>query len=71
MRKLFADSYWLLALVCIFFNNTKTPFYLILRNFLALAKNKESWLQKLKETEELSHIAGPKDLKIQELEVCN
>lgn len=37
---------------------------------LALAKNKESWLKKLKETDELSHIAGPKDLKIQELEVC-
>jgi len=36
---------------------------------LALAKNKDSWLQKLKETEELSHIAGPKDLKIQELEL--
>lgn len=38
---------------------------------LALAKNKESWLKKMKETEELAHIAGPKDLKIQELEVCN
>jgi len=35
---------------------------------LALAKNKEAWIKKVKDTEELSHVTGPKDLKIQDLE---
>jgi len=35
---------------------------------LALVKNKESWIQKLKDTEEESHIISPKDIKIKELE---
>lgn len=35
---------------------------------LALAKNKETMINKVKETEELSNVVGPKDLKIQELE---
>jgi hypothetical protein len=36
---------------------------------IALAKNKEVWMQKVLETEEQAHHPGPKDNKIKDLEV--